>query len=327
MRKILLTGIGLFCSLVAIGQSKIDITSFSLIQQYYNPALTGNQGSIVKALYRNQWTGFEDAPKTIFASGELSLLDLKSEKMSERRRRSRGSEGYGAENAFGLSVLHDSFGPYSETHAFLSYGSAIRLSEVLNLRWGTALSYKTDMLDGNKLSVVGDDPKYQHLLGQSNRKSRVDINLGIALASNNYYLAYALQDVTKKGIFSTGDDFQEENYSRKQVVQAGFRTNFTDNFGVVINTLFLHDDLNKSTLEGQAKAVYKNMLWAGGGYRKDLAFNLTAGVRLKQLQVRYAYEMPTADADALPNSTNEIGISYQLFSNSNPKKDNQPAIW
>lgn len=320
MKTLLLSAISLLCTLAAMAQSKIDITQYSLLQQYYNPALTGSQGSVVKALYRNQWTGFEDAPKTIFVSGELLTSDLGAAKAYEGR---RGSAG----NAFGLSVLHDSFGPYSETQVYFSYGSAIRLTESLNLRWGSALSYKSNRLDGTKLTVDQDDPKHQHLLGQNNRKGRVDLNLGIALSSENYYLAYGLQDVTRKGLLRTGDDFFEESYSRKHVLQAGYRTSLTEQFGIVANALYLYDKLEKETAEVQLKGVYNNMFWAGAGYRKDLAFNLTAGVRLNQLQLGYAYEMPTSDAQAMPNNTNEIVISYQLFDSRNSRRGSRLLIW
>lgn len=324
MKTLLLSTIILLCSLAAMAQSKIDITQYSLLQQYYNPALTGNRGSVVKALYRNQWTGFEDAPKTIFVSGELSLSDLGAAKAYEGRRgNAKPDEG----NAFGLSVLHDSFGPYSETQVYFSYGSAIRLTESLNLRWGSALSYKSNRLDGTRLTVDQDDPKHQHLLGQNNRKGRVDLNLGVALSSENYYLAYALQDVTRKGFLRTGDEFLEEGYSRKHVLQAGYRTSLTEQFGIVANGLYLYDRLEKETVEVQLKGVYNNMFWAGAGYRKDLAYNLTAGVRLNQLQLGYAYEMPTGNAQAMPNNTNEVVISYQLFDTNNSRRGSKLLIW
>lgn len=324
MKTLLLTGISLLCSLAAVAQIKIDLIQYSLLQQYYNPALTGNQGSVVKALYRNQWTGFEDAPKTILASGELSLSDLSTSKAYEGR---RGNVNPGTGNALGLSVLHDSFGPYSETQVYVSYGSAIRLSENLNLRWGSALSYKSNRLDGTRLTVDQDDPKYQHLLGQNNRKSRVDLNLGIALSSENYYLAYALQDVARNGFFRTGDDFFEENYSRKHVLQAGYRTRLSEQFGLVANALYFYDKFQKETAEVQLKGVYNNTFWAGAGYRKDLAFNLTAGVRINHLQLGYAYEIPTGDAQAVPNNTNEILISYQLFDTNSFRRENRLLIW
>lgn len=327
MKKLLLAVTGLFCSLYAAGQSRGDISQFSLFQQYYNPSLTGNYGSAIKSFYRNQWTGFEDAPKTIFVSGELSFADLKGRGMPGNRRRNGSGFNPGSSGALGLSVLHKSFGPYGETQAFLSYGSAIRLSEGLNLRWGTALVYESNSLDGSKLNVAGDDPKYQHLLGQNNRKSKVDLNLGIALTSSDFYVAYALQDVTKGGIISSGDAFLEDSYSRKHMVQAGYRTNLSDQFGIVVNSLLVLDKLQKKTIEGQVKGVYKNMLWAGAGYRNDLAYNLTAGVKWEQLLIGYAYEMPAGDGSDIPNNTNEIVLSYQFSSSFGNGRGNRITIW
>lgn len=323
MRKILLAGISFFFSFAAMAQSRIDIAHYSFFQQYYNPALTGNQGSVVKAFYRNQWTGFEDAPITMFASGEVALPDLGSSRVGAK---SRSSSGHG--HAMGLSVLKDSFGHYSETQVFLSYGSAIRLSQTLNLRWGSALSYKTNVLDGTRLNTADkSDPRYQNLLDQNNRKSRLDLNLGLALTSDNYYLAYALQDIAKDGFYRSGDEFLKESYSRKHIIQAGYRTGISGHFGVVVNGLYVSNDLERATLEGQLKGVYRNMIWAGAGYRNDLAYSLTAGVRLKQLQLGYAYESPTGEAQGIPNSTNEIVLSYHFSAFPGARKANQVLIW
>ena len=323
MRNYLLIIAGICFSLSVFGQSRTDITQFSLLQHYFNPALTGQQGSVVKSLYRNQWTGFEDAPKTIIASGEFALDDLRSKDIRGNARKGENYNGH----ALGLSVLHNSFGPYATTQVNLNFGSAIRLSENLNLRWGTALTYTSDRLDGTKLSVAGDDPKYQHLLGQNNKKSKVDMNLGLALTAENFYVAYAMQDIMKEGIINSGDDFFKDSYSRKHIVQAGYRVSLSDEFGIVLNSIYVNDKLQEQTLEGQAKAVYKNMFWAGGGYRKDLAYNLTAGLRLKQLQLGYAYEMPAGDETAIPNNTNEIVISYHLFPVKSAARDGGLTIW
>jgi type IX secretion system PorP/SprF family membrane protein len=324
MKIYLLAIIGLCCAFSVNGQSRAEITNFSLFQQFYNPALTGNAGSVVKSLYRNQWTGFEDAPKTVFVSGELLLPDLQTRHLPESRRRSNSSvDG----NAFGLSVLHRSFGAYSDAKVNLSYAAVVPLSEKIVLRWGSALTYTSNRLDGTKLSVVGDDPKYQNLLGQNNRKSKIDLDLGIAITTENFYLAYALQDVAKRGVLQGGDDFFEDSYSRKQVVQAGYRTYVSEHVGVVVNSIFAQDKLQKNTVEGQVKVVYNDMFWAGGGYRKELAYNLTAGIKLNQFKIGYAYEMPAGEASSIPHNTNEILISYKLWSAAPSRQAREFTIW
>lgn len=306
-------------------QNRKYISNFSLIQQYYNPSLTGYQGTVAKSFYRNQWAGFEGAPKTVFVSGELDLADrpLLGKGSAEQRNTSNGQVG--TKHAFGLTVLHDEFGAFSENQVFLSYGSSVRLSVKTSLRWGGAVTYSSQSLNGNKLIVDQEiDPQYQNALG-SNRLSKLDLNFGLALTAENYYVGYALQDVGRSGLITTGDTFLKEMYTRKHIVQAGYRKPVSEEVGLIGSAIYRYDEKLKETVEGQVKVVYQNMLWIGGGYRNDLAYSVVAGVQMDKFQVGYAHENPTGDARFTSRSTNEITLSYSLRPHS--RSGSQLTIW
>ena len=329
MKKFIVT---LICIATALGtqaQSRKHIANFSLFQQYFNPALTGYEGSVIKTLYRNQWTGFEDAPKTIFASGELNLEDLATwKKTDESGSQPDTYRQPGGGHAFGISLLHDRFGPFSETQVNLSYGSSVQLSEALSLRWGGALTYSSYYLDGNSLTLDQEnDPEYAGLFGQDNRTAKADLNLGLMLTAENYYIGYAMQDVTKGKLITTGDNYLKDTFQQQHVIQAGYRTALSDDFGLVANAIYRYDAAQKETMEGQLKGVYQNTIWAGAGYRKDLAYSLTAGLRLNQLKIAYVYENPVRDASQINKSTNEISLSYNLAPVKHTKQSRQVTIW
>ncbi|MCC9166337.1 PorP/SprF family type IX secretion system membrane protein [Pontibacter harenae] len=331
MKKLIILAVLAVSVLGVKAQSRKHVANFSLFQQYFNPALTGYEGSMAKSFYRNQWTGFEGAPNTIFASAELDLADMadwRSSDVLRTERQDRYDRHAGAKHAFGIAVLHDVFGPFNESQVQLSYGSRIRLSKSLSLRWGGALAYTAMRLDGNKLTVDQEnDAEYQDFLGRSNRMGKLDVNLGLMLTSENYYLGYAIQDITQDGIVASGDDFVEGMFQRQHVVQAGYRTALSDQFGLVANAMYRSDAAVKESMEGQVKAVYQNNFWAGGGYRKDLAYSVTAGVRLDQLKIGYVYEVPSGDATYISRGTNEISITYNLIPAKHPKYSRQVTMW
>lgn len=331
MKKYIIAIAAILSALGVQAQSRKHIANFSLFQQYYNPALTGYEGSMLKTFYRNQWTGFENAPETIFASAELDLADLEAWKQNNLLK-TQQEDGYsrqtGAKHAFGLALLNDRFGAFSENQLFLSYGSRVKLSESLSLRWGTAVTLSSQRLDGNKLTIDQEnDPQYNDLLGHNNRLSKVDLNFGLMLTADKYYVGYAMQDIGEEGLLTTGDDYLKGMYTRKHVVQAGYRTAITDQVGVVVNSIYQYDDKLKETIEVQAKGVYQNTFWVGGGYRKDLAYTLNAGVRLDQLKIGYVYETPTSDAKAIGRSTNEIMLTFNLLPVKYPKYSKSVNIW
>ncbi|MEJ8803275.1 PorP/SprF family type IX secretion system membrane protein [Pontibacter sp. H249] len=331
MKKYIIAIAAILSALGVQAQSRKHIANFSLFQQYYNPALTGYEGSMLKTFYRNQWTGFENAPKTIFASAELDLADLGAWKQNNLLK-TQQEDGYnrqiGAKHAFGLALLNDQFGALTENQLFLSYGARVQLSEKISLRWGTAVALSTQRLDGNKLTIDQEnDPQYQDALGQNNRLGKLDLNFGLMLTADKYYVGYAMQDVGEEGLVTMGDDYLKGMYTRKHIAQAGYRTAVTDQVGVVLNGIYQYDDKLKETVEVQAKGVYQNTFWVGGGYRKDLAYTLNAGVRLDQLKIGYVYEAPTNDAKAIGRSTNEIMLTFNLLPVKYPKYSKTVNIW
>ncbi|OKL38399.1 PorP/SprF family type IX secretion system membrane protein [Pontibacter flavimaris] len=308
------------CLVMIVGgaqaQNRKQLANFSQYKHYYNPSLTGHEGAVLRSAYRNQWTGFEDAPKTILASAELDLQKLgrSNRTFFSSQSASRESEReLSAQHGLGLTLFHDQFGPAKETQAALSYGAGVRLSEELSLRWGTAVTYTFHRLDGNSLTVDQEnDPRFSHVLGGENRSGRADINLGLSLTGDNFYLGYAMMEVTEGKLASSGGDYLNDFYARRHVGQIGYRQSITDVLGLTINGIYQHDNVNKSTLEGQLKAVYDNLFWVSGGYRNDLAYTLGAGLRLNQLAIGYTYETPTQEARAIDKATNEVTLSYHL---------------
>ena len=315
----------------AQAQSRKQLANFSQFRHYYNPSLTGFEGAVLRAAYRNQWTGFTDAPKTMLASGELDLQQLKN-----TSRPFSGStpnrEQLSAQQGLGLVLYHDQFGPARETQATLSYGAAVRLSEELSLRWGTGLSYTFYRLDGNSLTVDQvNDPRFAKVLGSENRSGKADINLGLSLTGQNFYVGYAMTDVTEGKVAIGGSDLLGDFYKRRHVAQAGFRQRVSQLVGLTVNGIYQYDNNFKSTLEGQLKAVYDNLFWVSGGYRTDLAYTMGAGLRLNQLAIGYTYETPTQDAKAIGKSTNEVTLSFYLAplptGNGNGRKVSRLLTW
>ena len=46
----------------SLAQNRKFVSQFSEFQSYFNPALTGYEGSVVRGFVRNQWGGIEGAP-------------------------------------------------------------------------------------------------------------------------------------------------------------------------------------------------------------------------------------------------------------------------
>ncbi|RDV11943.1 type IX secretion system membrane protein PorP/SprF [Pontibacter diazotrophicus] len=319
MKRYILSVLILVSALGVQAQGRKNIANFSLFQQYYNPALTGSDGSVVKTLYRSQWSGFEGAPRTMFASGELNLTG-RAAGQEERGHASKDK----ASHAVGLAVLGDRFGPFAENQLLLSYASGVRLGERTRLRWGGALTYGSISLDGHRLTVDNEsDPQFLGVLGNRSRISKFDLNLGLMLTSERYYLGYAMHEVTKDRMIY-GDSFLKDLYTRRHIAQAGYRTAVTEQVGLAVNGIYQYDRNLEGAVEGQLKAIYRNMFWVGGGYRRDEAYSFNAGLLVNQLRLAYAYEVPTA-ARYTSMNTSEVALSFYLAPVQ--RNSRQVVIW
>lgn len=326
MEKTILIVLALFLYSVSHAQNRKYASNFPIFQQYYNPAFTGFRGSVIKSYYRNQWMGFDGAPKTLFISGEINLAD------DVKKREFVGEVGQpvikaGIQHAIGLSVLHDTFGPFVENQIFASYKSLVNLTKKVRLQAGAAIAYHAQTLDGSKLTFEeASDPLLQNYVNQTSRSGRIDFNIGAALSGQDFYAGYAMQNI--RGSFRDNKtDFFKNNSNMNFSLQGGYRSVVSDKVGLIFNGLFRFDSQLKETIEGQVNGVFYNTAWLGVGYRSSLAYSLNVGFRMNQLQIGYAYEVPAGQAQMTSSGTNEIMVTYDLKKIIYPRLTRQMSIW
>lgn len=302
MKKILIVFIALLMGNNAIGQSRKYISQFSHLQGYYNSALTGYEGSMLRGFVRNQWAGWEGAPKTYFASAELDFGQLSGQSSGDIL----------GKNAAGISVLHDQYGAFAETEFVVSYASRIQVGEKTNLRLGAGLNYRSIRLDGNSMTTEqADDPIISQYLGSFSNMQVMDFNLGLALTHPNYYVSYAVHNVNQ-GAISSGDIFMER-MPRVGILQAGYRNKLNENLSLATNMMYRSQSDLPDNLELNLKVVLKEKVWIGAGRRLDYANNFQFGVLFDKMRIGYIYEMPMLRSYLLPNVTHEFMVTYALF--------------
>lgn len=290
----------------AHAQNRQDVANFSQFQQYFNPALTGFGGTSIKNFYRDQYTTFEDAPRTLFLSGEANLSGLTQ------------TDAQGLQHSFGIAVLHDSYGAMKDNRVNLSYAAGVKIAEKFRLKAGVAAVYNNTKFDINELSISDpSDDAYLSLMNGNSSINKFGVNLGVAVTSDDLYAGYSISDLAKTG--DSDNPYFNDVYVIQHTVQAGYRRAITNNFGLVLNGIFRYDGNLKEATEVQLKTVFMNMFWIGGGYRNDIAYTFNTGVRLKQFKINYSRELSSNKVNNVYRGGNEITLSYNFspaFSNA-----------
>jgi len=319
MKKSVILGLVLFCILsinAAKAQSRKYVSQFNNIPGYFNPALTGLEGSTIRGVVRNQWAGWDGAPRTYFISGDLDFAEIKN----------GADAALVGKNAVGFNLLTDQYGAFRETEMIANYASRIRISENTSMRLGAGLNFSNFRLDGNSLSTEQmNDPIVNQYLGSFASMSMVDFNLGMAITHRKYYLSYALQNLNK-GSISSGDVFISER-PRVSILQAGYRTSVTENLSVTTNFMYRSQADLPGNFELNFKSLLMNKLWLGGGYRFDYAYNFQLGVMFPKLIFGYTYEMPITKSFLLPNTTHEFMAIFPIFSKFEKGEGRSALFW
>ena len=299
MRKLVLIIVLLQLSVVAFSQSRKYISQFSHVQSYLNPGMTGYEGSQVKGFVRNQWAGWEGAPKTYFVSAELDFSQL------------AGSGDLG-KNSVGINLLSDEYGAFRETELIISYGTRVQLSEQASLRLGAGVNINQIRLDGNSLNTEqANDPRVMQYLGGFANMNLLDFNLGMSLTHPNYYMSYGVHNVNK-GSISSGDVFMDRK-PMVHIIQAGFRNRVADHMAIIANGMYRSQADLPTNVEFNLKFLFYDRVWIGGGHRIDYANHAQVGMVMGRLNVGYVYEFPKQESYLLPNPTHELMVTFRLF--------------
>lgn len=300
----------------SMGQTRKYVSNFSHFQSYFNPGLTGYEGSAVRGFVRNQWSGVEGAPRSYFISAELDFGELSGEL----------DPALMGKNALSVNMIQDTYGAFRETELIIAYASRVRLTEKHNLRLGAGLSYQNIRLDGNRLTTEeSNDPIMGQYLGGFSDMQVVDFNIGLALTHSKYYLSYGIHRVAGGAIVS-GDEFID-SYPSSNIIQGGYREALSPNLAVIFNAYYRTQKDVSDNFEMNLKALLMDRLWVGVGTRVNNATNVQMGILTKRLRIGYLYEFPVGGGYNLPGNTHEFTAVFNLFRDNSRRSDDEVLIW
>ena len=313
-------GLFLFCILSLAysspGQSRKYISQFSHFQSYYNPGLTGYEGSALRSLVRNQWSGFEGAPETYFMSAEIDLAEIGG----------WDDPVLVGKNAVSVNFLHDTYGAFRETELMVGYASRVRISQTHQLRLGAGINYQSIRLDGHALTTEQqNDHILENYMGSFSDLRIFDFNLGLAFTHHNYYVSYSMHNVNR-GRISGGDAFMDGK-PVTYFAQAGVRKAVSQYQSLIFNAFYRRQEGLPNNIELNLKTLLMDKVWIGAGHRFNYAYNLQFGVLLPKVRIGYIYELPMNKSFNLPGQTHEFTAVFNLYRTNEKKYDREILIW
>ena len=256
-----------------------------------NPAFAGCQDALsLTASYRNQWVGFNDAPKSYILSVHTPVFNDRV--------------------GLGLLIENNSIGIFKETSFLGNYAYRMELQEgklALGLGFGVTI-YNTAW---NKL--VAADANDIQLMTSPTSAILPNFSLGAYYYTKKYYigvsmplfLSYEMDKNTGK--YKIGNNFSGSNY----FFTTGYEVGISPQIKFLPSLLIKYHPDNAVQIDYNAQINLKDRIWMGIGYRnKDILVGMLQCQLNYQIRMAYSYDYDFSSIGKYLNGSHEIVLNY-----------------
>lgn len=275
------------------GQQIPMYTQYMLNDFAYNPAIAGTKEYYqAKSNNRYQWIGITDAPRTYVLSvyGPHRKLDM----------------------GFGGMVFNDVTGPTSRLGIYGAYAYNVRIKDDLRFSSGLNIGLLQYKVDGSKITLHDDgDPS----LGSNMYVTYMpDATLGLYFYSSKYTVGFSLAQLFGSNI--KFDELEEQGINRLKrhvLIHGSYIYNINNDIAVEPMVMFKYIAPAPLQVDINARVIYKNMVWAGFGYRSKDAASIIVGYNYQdQLIFGYSYDITFTELRKYSSGTHELMIGARF---------------
>ncbi len=256
---------------------------------FVNPAVAGSNGGLCGTLlYRNQWTGFEGAPKTGLLSVDAAVRPL--------------------HGGLGLTVMGlDELGFENTLMVKLAYAYRFPLATG-QLAIGVDAAFIQKSLDGD---FKYNDPNDNVIpTGSVSGSAIPDMGAGLYYNSDKLYVGASMSHIGE-GTIDFGD-FKSE-LARHYYGMIGYRIDISPSLGLT-PSVFVKNVKSETQVDANANLMIKDRFWIGGSYRLEDAIIVMAGINITpNLRLGYSYDITTSDLKDSNDGTHEIMLGYCYY--------------
>ena len=270
---------------VANGQSDIFLTQQWFSRINMNPAATGNSNVVdVFLLNRQQWIGFDNAPRTSILNAHTYFNAIQS--------------------GLGMSLMFDKLGVSHQTvDAMLSYAYHIDLTNELHLSTGLSGGiYNSNWDPGrNRFSDgVGTD-----LDMEKASRTAPDFNAGLELNAYGITFGASMTHLLHSSPNNGKPGREIYTYLR-------YRTAIDRDYDIAPCVMYRYGNYSHF-LDINVMGYYKKNYWAGLSFRPNNSFAVLLGVEFNMFRIGYSYDRSIGVLSSLAANTHEVMLSARIL--------------
>jgi type IX secretion system PorP/SprF family membrane protein len=285
-----------FALFLLLGSAKLFSQQIPLFTNYlfnayaFNPAVVGSNPYVQANMnYRNQWVGFDGAPKTYMVS--IYGPFRKSKKV-----------------AMGGMITSDVTGLLQRTAGYFTYAYHVQLNDKWRLGMGLsagAAQYRVKLYD-----VKAYDKDDEILTGNVMSKIAFDANAGVYIYRSNFFAGISGYQIANNKINFTNSQSKQAPHL---YLMTGYTYKLNKKFSVQPSMLVKYNSPSPVQPEFSIRGIYQKQMWLGFSYRMQDAYSFMLGVVAKErISIAYAYDLPFSGIRKYTSGSHEIMFTYSF---------------
>ena len=281
------------CASVIEAQQYPWWTQYSSQPTLINPGFCGTKRLVDARLsYRNQWTGFDGAPKTYALSINSRLL--------------KGKLGVGG------FLFKDDIGPFRNFSSALTLAYHLKFPDS-EFSFGVQGNYLSQQFIGTEITVRNQQDKALNLYSPDKSKA-FETSAGFVYYNDRFHLGFSGNNLASSAFeYYKTDTLRKGKFKNVPHYSLSAGYNFADNIDYTFeNTVMvIYIPGVPSIFDYTMRLHIKKMLMAGFSFRLKDAVALQLGCTIKNdVQVSYSYDIVTSPLRTYQKGSHELKIVF-----------------
>jgi len=293
MSRIRMCIIAMMFPFLGIGQTSLLNDQYLIDALYINPSFAGHYDALTASIfYRNQWTGFKDAPKNYTFSMHSPINQSRI--------------------GLGLLLERSSVGIYNETNILANYAYMLKITEG-KLALGVGLGITISNYAWNDL--IASDPDDALLMNNPISGVVPAISMGAYYYTKKYFVGISMPFILSHkmdsgaGRLTIKNDPDFYNY----FLNGGYNIEFNNKVKLQPSLLLKYNSTEGMQAIFNSMLNLKDKIWIGCGYRTNNMLMMNFQIQLNyQLKMAYSYIYDLGNIAKYTNGSHEITLNYQF---------------
>ena len=289
-------------------------SQYILDKYLVNPSIAGANGlTNVNFISRQQYVGFENAPRTFTLNVQSRLLEDSYILRRMKLRNNATKKSRSGRVGLGGSLFTDRNGLINRTGLQGTYAYHLNFGNEWQLSGGISfLGFQFSIDDRDVPLADPADP----LLANSKKSFFVpDANVGVFATNGIMYGGITMTDLLASKLKIGREVYANYETLRKYNILAGYKISVNSNISVEPSFL-LQGTRTNFALDLNAKVNYTDNYWAGLSYRSNSSVIMMLGGRFDMFSLSYAFDLNMGPVSTYTSGSHEVIFGLRIGGNS-----------